>query len=182
VRVLVLFTAVACCACAPKALVRFSGNQALSDVELREVMCTGKPASAARPEEGVPARDQKAIEQLYEERGYIAHVKVPALERGEPIVVEVVEGPQYMFGRMKLVELRPEPVEVDVAEVLGPLPPSVAPGATYSKTAFSAWWTTLLVRRGATTGKVNTQFTADSETRRVDIIVTYTPHSDAPSP
>jgi outer membrane protein assembly factor BamA len=177
--VLALFAAVACCACAPKALVRFSGNQALSDVELREVMCSGKPVSEACPLERLPERDQQALEHLYEERGYIAHVTVPALERGEPIVVQVVEGPRYVFGRIQLVELRPEPVAVDAAEVVGPLPPSVAPGATYSLAAFSAWWTTLLVRRGATTGKLNTQFTADSETRRVDIIVTYTPQADA---
>jgi outer membrane protein assembly factor BamA len=162
--------------CAPSALVRFSGNSVLSDVELREVMCSGKPVSEACPEQGLAARDRMAIQRLYDERGYIADVTVPPLTRREgetpePIVVQVVEGPQYLFGSIRVVELLPEPVELDLASIAGVLPPSLAPGARYAKRDFMAWMRALQAREGAPQAHWRAEFYADSETRRVDILL-----------
>jgi outer membrane protein assembly factor BamA len=170
--------------CAPSALVRFSGNSVLSDVELREVMCSGKPVSGACPEQGTTSsrfgrlatRDRMAIQRLYDERGYIADVTVPPLQTSEgeapkPIVVQVVEGPLYMFGSIRAIEVRPEPVEVDLASVAGVLPASFAPGARFAKRDFLAWTRALKAREGAPEAEWTAELYADRETRRVDILL-----------
>ncbi|MHA3770709.1 outer membrane protein assembly factor BamA [Verrucomicrobiota bacterium sgz303538] len=90
--------------------VRFEGNTAVSDKDLRHVTKT-KPRSivhifsqTGRLNSELLDQDVVAIRELYQNRGYIdAEVQAPRVERaGDKVAVvfTIVEGPQYHVGRI----------------------------------------------------------------------------------
>ena len=109
--------------------VRFSGNSALSDAELKEVMLQKESGvktilkTGGRTDLDSITEDVRAIENLYRNRGYFqARVidvsKVPAGSRRHDLVISIEEGTAHKVSRITIDGVNALSLEKDLAPYL----------------------------------------------------------------